>query len=140
MGQRKSIRDLYPLINYEDIIHNYVNGNSIAEEAIKNNIPPSSLYKLIKNDPEYKNIKFKKMKNQFNTRIQNILLIGSDIRLNEFSDKRLSVEEWTGVKDKYYFLCSECKVEWRYAIYDQINTSKVCRCEKCISLLSKRKK
>jgi len=120
---------------YTNIIVKYLNGNSLKELSKLYNIPFSTLYKTLNKKYNFKQVKIEKQKQKFNENINFIKNIGSDIKHDLKSENTLEFKEWQGVKERYYFLCINCKLEWKYITFDQVKQSNSCLCDKCSNKL-----
>lgn len=116
---------------YLDILEDYMNDISLVEQSKILGIPWATLYKKLIENYKFKEIQILKNKKDFNENIKFILNLNSNAKLKLEYNHTLTFEEWGGVKNKYYFLCSQCKTEWKHVVFDQIKQSKSCICRKC---------
>lgn len=121
------------------VLDNYLNGETISVQAEVLNIPYSTLYKELRNNYDFDNIKKQKQILDFNKDIQFIKDLGSDIKLNIDDNHTLQYTDWKGVKGRYYFLCSICKKDWKYITFDQVKANRSSVCKKCSVELAKQK-
>lgn len=119
---------------YISILNEYSNGKSLSEMSKLYNIPYSTLYKKLVNEYNFKQIKENKNINKFRKYINFILDIGSNVKLNLEAEEILQYKDWKNVKEFYYFLCTDCKKQWKYTTLDRVKQYG-CRCDMCFNNL-----
>ncbi len=115
---------------YIKILNEYSNGKPLSEMSKLYNIPYSTLYKRLVNEYNFKQIKENKNINKFKKHIEYILDLGLYVKLNLETEEILQYKDWKGVKEFYYFLCTDCKKQWKYTTLDRVKQYG-CRCDTC---------
>lgn len=138
MSERKAVVRPKALVEkYGDdftiIIESYLNGESISKLAEIYGYKQSTLNKRLTSLDEWEELKVQRDENIFNSRIEHIVAIGSDIKLEECSNHRLLFSEWKGkTTDKYWFKCTECGEEWINTQFTYVYNNNGIMCKDCM--------